>query len=245
VVVYEQEEEEEDLREESENEKNASGSGEESEGREDDDGEGPEGEEDAEHANPETGGGQEEMEVGTAAAAANASEGAAATAEAAAVIEPPAAAATGDGTLNVGQVGVGDGGEDEEVLEEESEDRPDESLKPTHLYHAVRSLLSGAMEPRKLNKRMKLDIEDSGFCQPGDERWYRNQNTNSMERRVNCFRLLHGQRMVPHLPVRQTRGLERQGGAASSHCCRRSAFSCQPACLREGGVHESDESGER
>jgi len=41
------------------------------------------------------------------------------------------------------------------------------------------------MKPRKLNKRMKLDIEDNGFCQPGDERWCRNQNTSSMERRVN------------------------------------------------------------
>jgi hypothetical protein len=187
VVVYEQEEGEEDMREESENEENASGSGDDSEGREEDDGEElePEDEADAGHANPETGGG--EMEVGTAAvvAAANTSEGAAAMAEAAAVTDPPAAADAGDGTRNVGQVGVGDGGEDEEVLEEESEDRPDESLKPTHLYHAVRSLLSGAMEPRKLNKRMKLDIKDNGFCQPGDERWYRNQNTSSMERRVN------------------------------------------------------------
>jgi hypothetical protein len=75
--------------------------------------------------------------------------------------------------------------EEEDVLEEETEDKPDDSLKPTHLYHTVRSLLGGAMEPRKLNKRMKVENGDCGFCQPGDERWYRNQNTSSMERRVN------------------------------------------------------------
>jgi len=75
--------------------------------------------------------------------------------------------------------------EEEDVLEEETEDKPDDSLKPSHLYYAVRSLLSGAQQPRKLNKRMKAEKVDSGFNQPGDERWYRNQNTSSMERRVN------------------------------------------------------------
>ncbi len=134
-------------------------------------------------------GGPEDMETGAAALAVMVGEGAA-TPEAAegaangtAAAEVPAVPA-GGGEAGENAAGA-DGLEDEEYLEEDLEDKLDESLKPSPLYHAVKSLLGGAMEPRKLNKRLKLAKGDCGFCLPGDKRWYRNQNTSSMERRVN------------------------------------------------------------
>jgi hypothetical protein len=147
----------------------------------------------------DTDGGQEKMEVGLAARASKVEPGAAVVMEesatpnmtagsdevAAAAVAGADSETRGERVENAGQAAGGVMVEEEDVREEETEDRLDNSLKPTHLYHAVRSLLAGAMEPRKLNKRMKVVYEESGFCQSGDERWYRNQNISSMERRVN------------------------------------------------------------
>ncbi len=169
VVVYDQEEGEDDGGSGYEEDDGTEGGGESAE--EEAGGEGGPGQ-DPEQPGAE--GDPEDMETCAAALAVMAGEGAATpeavegAADGTAAAEVPAVPSGGGGT---GENAAGaDGLEDEEYLEEDLEDKLDESLKPSPLYHAVKSLLGGAMEPRKLNKRMKLAKGDCGFCLPGDER---------------------------------------------------------------------------
>jgi hypothetical protein len=87
-------------------------------------------------------------------------------------------------------VGVGDEGEG---LEEVEMDLLDDSLRPDHRFFAVRTLLENGKYPRKLNRRLKFgEKTDEGFWRKEDERWYRNHNDNSIERRVNVSASFNG-----------------------------------------------------
>jgi hypothetical protein len=84
--------------------------------------------------------------------------------------------------------GLSDGDFDEEdlVLEGEGEDELDSKLKPDHKFFAVRTLVEGGKTARKLNRRLKVPAStDDGFLVKGDERYFRNFNESSIERRVN------------------------------------------------------------
>ncbi len=87
-----------------------------------------------------------------------------------------------------GEAGAaGSGGEEEdELVEEDVENELDNSLRPDHRFFAVRALVEGGKTARKLNRRMKLpERKDEGFLLRGDERFFRNANDSSIERRVN------------------------------------------------------------
>jgi hypothetical protein len=80
----------------------------------------------------------------------------------------------------------GDFEEDDLVLEDEGEDELDSKLKPDHRFFAVRALVEGGKTARKLNRRLKVQAgKDDGFLVKGDERFFRNFNDSSIERRVN------------------------------------------------------------
>ncbi|MFO0005323.1 MAG: hypothetical protein ACK559_29775, partial [bacterium] len=49
----------------------------------------------------------------------------------------------------------------------------------------MRAMRAGSMEPRPLNKRMKKPDPDPGFLAVGDERWYRNANVSSTDKKMN------------------------------------------------------------
>jgi len=86
------------------------------------------------------------------------------------------------------EAGLSDGDfeEDDLVLEEDGEDELDSRLKPDHRFFAVRALLEGGKTARKLNRRLKVQAgKDDGFLVKGDERFFRNFNDSSIERRVN------------------------------------------------------------
>jgi hypothetical protein len=118
------------------------------------------------------------------------------------------AAADQDGLENGGgeggiqqQVGGADavsGGEQEEydeLVAEEVESELNSSLKPDHRFFAVRAVVEGGKQARKLNRRMKTAAaKDDGFLSKGDERFFRNSNDSSIERRVNVSAsfLAHG-----------------------------------------------------
>jgi hypothetical protein len=72
-----------------------------------------------------------------------------------------------------------------EGLEPEDIDPADPNLKPDHSFFVVRAMLAGSMEPRPLNKRMKKPDPDPGFLIDGDERWYRNANVSSTDKKMN------------------------------------------------------------
>jgi hypothetical protein len=83
--------------------------------------------------------------------------------------------------------GLSDGyfDEDELVLEDDGEDELDSKLKPDHRFFAVRALVEGGKTARKLNRRLKVRAgNDDGFLVKGDERFFRNFNDSSIERRV-------------------------------------------------------------
>jgi hypothetical protein len=87
---------------------------------------------------------------------------------------------------DAGGLSDGDFEEDDLVLEEEGEDELDSKLKPDHRFFAVRALLEGGKTARKLNRRLKVQAgKDDGFLVKGDERYFRNFNDNSIDRRVN------------------------------------------------------------
>jgi hypothetical protein len=110
-------------------------------------------------------------------------------------------------------VGGGEGGEGADRSDGEGEDDPpqvlerdelDSSLRPDHRFFAVRALVEKGRTATKLNRRMKLDVVDKvGFLLKGDERYFRNANECSIERRVNvsssfthsgrCHTCLNGQ----------------------------------------------------
>ncbi len=87
---------------------------------------------------------------------------------------------------DAGWLSDGDFDEDDLVLEDEGEDELDSKLKPDHRFFAVRALLEGGKTARKLNHRLKVQpSKDDGFLVKGDERYFRNFNDSSIERRVN------------------------------------------------------------
>jgi hypothetical protein len=76
----------------------------------------------------------------------------------------------------------------------ESEDDPGEAeiidpvnpnLRLDQRFFAVRSMLSGSMEPRLLNCKMKRPEPGPGFLVEGDERWYRNANSSCTSKKIN------------------------------------------------------------
>ncbi len=76
--------------------------------------------------------------------------------------------------------------EDDQLFEEEVKDELDSRLRPDHRFFAVRALVEGGKVARKLNRRMKnLESKDEGFLLKGDERFFRNSNESSIDRRVN------------------------------------------------------------
>jgi hypothetical protein len=80
----------------------------------------------------------------------------------------------------------GDFDEDDLVLEEDGDDELDSRLKPDHRFFAVRALVEGGKTARKLNRRLKVQAgKDDGFLVKGDERFFRNFNDSSIEKRVN------------------------------------------------------------
>ena len=99
----------------------------------------------------------------------------------------------GDGPgAGVGGGVVGDGGGDSEgdgeddSLPEPERDEMDTRLRPDNRFFAVRALVEGGRTATKLNRRMKLEAADKdGFLVKGDERYFRNANESSIERRVN------------------------------------------------------------
>ncbi len=105
----------------------------------------------------------------------------------------------GDGGIlrQAGGAGSASGGEqedDDELVVEEGESELDSSLKPDHRFFAVRAIVEGG-KARKLNRRMKTAAaKDDGFLSKGDERFFRNANDSSIERRVNVSAsfLAHG-----------------------------------------------------
>ncbi len=132
-----------------------------------------------------------------------AAEGPSETAEPAAIAAdlPRAATAAGSGDTGIELPDVrggedGNGGnveiqdyeeeEDDQVFEDDVEDELDSRLKPDHRFFAVRALVEGGKKARKLNRRMKAtESKDNGFLLKGDERYFRNYNESSIERRVN------------------------------------------------------------
>jgi hypothetical protein len=87
---------------------------------------------------------------------------------------------------DAGGLSDGDFDEDDLVLEGEGEDELDSKLKPDHKFFAVRTLVEGGKTARKLNRRLKVPAgTDDGFLVKGDERYFRNFNESSIERRVN------------------------------------------------------------
>jgi hypothetical protein len=92
----------------------------------------------------------------------------------------------------VGGGGVGEGvgdseGEGEDnLLPDLERDELDSSLRPDNRFFAVRALVEGGRCATKLNRRMKLEAaEKDGFLVKGDERYFRNANESSINRRVN------------------------------------------------------------
>ncbi len=76
--------------------------------------------------------------------------------------------------------------EDDQVFKEAVQDELDSRLRPDHRFFAVRALVEGGKAARKLNRRMKTpENKDDGFLLKGNERYYRNYNESSIERRVN------------------------------------------------------------
>jgi hypothetical protein len=87
---------------------------------------------------------------------------------------------------DAGGISDGDFEEEDLVLEEDGEDELDSKLKPDHRFFAVRALVEGGKMARKLNRRLKVQAgKDDGFLVKGDERYFRNFNDNSIDRRVN------------------------------------------------------------
>jgi hypothetical protein len=82
--------------------------------------------------------------------------------------------------------GDNDGVEEDDLLPELERDELDNSLRPDSRFFAVRALVEGGRCATKLNRRMKLEAaEKDGFLVKGDERYFRNANESSIDRRVN------------------------------------------------------------
>jgi hypothetical protein len=91
------------------------------------------------------------------------------------------------GGSGVGE-GVGDidGDGEDDLLPELERDELDSSLRPDNRFFAVRALVEGGRCATKLNRRMKLEAaEKDSFLVKGDERFFRNANESSIDRRVN------------------------------------------------------------
>jgi len=115
--------------------------------------------------------------------------------------ETPAPPAQEDGGAGIdgqeggldGQEGGADEGEQGGAISESENDAGEAeivdpvnpNLRPDQRFFAVRSMLSGSMEPRPLNRRMKRSEPGPGFLVEGDERWYRNANSSCTTRKRN------------------------------------------------------------
>jgi hypothetical protein len=76
------------------------------------------------------------------------------------------------------QQGGQEGGGDQTASDSEEDDAVivdpvNPNLRPDPRFFVVRSMLTGSMEPRLLNRKMKLPEADPGFLVEGDERMYR------------------------------------------------------------------------
>jgi hypothetical protein len=85
-----------------------------------------------------------------------------------------------------GWLSDGDFEDEDPVLEDDGEDELDSKLKPDHRFFAVRASVEGGKTARKFNRCLKVPAsKDDGFIVKGDERYFRNFNDSSIERRVN------------------------------------------------------------
>jgi hypothetical protein len=94
--------------------------------------------------------------------------------------------ANGEEDQQVGQEGGGDqSATDSEEDDAVVVDPVNPNLRPDPRFFVVRSMLSGSMEPRLLNRKMKLPEADPGFLVEGDERMYRNANQSCTKKKIN------------------------------------------------------------
>jgi hypothetical protein len=96
----------------------------------------------------------------------------------------------GDANGEEDQQGGQEGGGDQSASGSEEDDAVvvdpvNPNLRPDPRFFVVRSMLSGSMEPRLLNRKMKLPEADPGFLVEGDERMYRNANQSCTKKKIN------------------------------------------------------------
>ncbi len=85
----------------------------------------------------------------------------------------------------------GQEGEGEQIASASEEEEPEildpvnPKLRPDPRFFVVRSMLTGSMELRHLNRKMKQPEAYPGFLVEGDERWYRNANSRCTKEKIN------------------------------------------------------------